>query len=230
MTKILAIDTTLGACSAAIIENAEVLAAMEEIRARGHVERLLPMIEEVREQADIHLSELDFIATTIGPGTFAGVRVGLSAAKGLGLALDIPLIPVTSLEAIICEFCSFNPDFNGEVAVAIDARRGEIYMQGFEVTKGDFISKHEPRALSIEQASGQLQSELVTIIGSGTSLLLKNGGLEITHYHNPTSEYVAKVAISKIPEAASCHDISPLYLRAPDAIKPSPLKMVILDD
>ncbi len=119
MIKILAIDTTLGACSAAVIVDGDVVAHSKQVRARGHVELLLPMIEEVREKASIELSELDFIAATVGPGTFAGVRVGLSAAKGLGLALDIQLIPVTSLEAIICEFCAFNLTSKGKLLLQL---------------------------------------------------------------------------------------------------------------
>lgn len=230
MIKILALDTTLGACSAAVIVDGDVVAHSKQDRARGHVELLLPMIEEVREKASTELSELDFIAATVGPGTFAGVRVGLSAAKGLGLALGIQLIPVTSLEAIICEFCAFNPDFKGEVTVAIDARRGEIYMQSYNVTEGEFKPKYEAHALSIEDAFEKLGSELTTIIGSGASLLSDNGNIEMDQYQSPSAKFVGIAALRKMSEAISCHAISPLYLRAPDAIKPTPLKIVISDD
>lgn len=230
MTKILAIDTTFGACSVAILSGDEVLATKKEVRARGHVERLLPMIEEVRKSADLELSEMDFVATTIGPGTFAGVRVGLSAAKGMCLALEVPLIPVVSLDAIAAEFYAFNPDFDGELMVAMDARRGEVYLRGYDISQGQSRSIYEPAALSIENAEKKLENRLITVIGSGANLLLDCGDLELRQYHNPSAEYVAKVASQNLQHAASCHEVSPLYLRAPDAIKPAPISMVVVDE
>ncbi len=230
MTKILAIDTTLGACSAAIVADRKVLATKKEVRARGHVERLLPMIEEVQKEAGIELADVNYIAATIGPGTFAGVRVGLSTAKGLGLALNKPLISVTSLEAIVSEFCAFNPDFVGKVAVAIDARRGEVYLQQFSVSEGTYTPLDAAEALPIENASRRLGDELITALGSGASLVFDYTGLEMEQYHNPSAEYVGICALSKIDDAQSCHEVSPLYLRAPDAIRPAPLKMVVVDE
>ncbi len=230
MTKILAIDTTLGACSAAIVAEGKVLATKKEVRARGHVERLLPMIDEVRENAAIELADLDHIATTVGPGTFAGVRVGLATAKGLGLALEIPLVAVTSLEATAWEFASFNPDFESDLLVATDARRGELYCQRFTLSEGKPMPLDEAQALAIEKAKKTLGERLITVIGSGTSLLLEDGGLNLEQYHNPSAEFVGKWAHENLASAVSCHEISPLYLRAPDAIKPAPLKMVVTDE
>ena len=138
MTYILAIDTTLGACSTSLLKDKYVLSRMMEVRARGHVERLLPMISETLIEAQVKQSDLDYIAVTIGPGTFAGVRIGLSAAKGMALALNIPLIAITSLEAIAFQYVQENVQFSGKFAVAIDAHRGEIYVQTFLAVKGVF--------------------------------------------------------------------------------------------
>lgn len=230
MKKILAIDTTLGACSAAIVVDDQVVARNKELRARGHVERLLPMIEDVRLQAEIVLSELDFIAVTVGPGTFAGVRVGLSAAKALGLALDKPLIPITSIEALVYEFCCNNTDFEGHLTVSIDARRNEFYMQDFNITGGMFEPINNPQAQAFDVAAKHLEENTVTIIGSGAKLLLDSTGHELGNFQSPNAEYVGKLGFKKISDAVSCHDISPLYLRAPDAIKPAPLNIVVTDD
>ena len=152
MNTILAIDTTLGACSAAIIKDGELLGHMLEARARGHVERLLPMVAELCEETGTALPELSHIAVTVGPGTFAGVRIGLSAAKGMGLALDVPLIPVTTLQAIAYEYGFDHKDFSGKIAVAIDARRGEIYLQVFEINLGACEGYSDAAAVPIDTA------------------------------------------------------------------------------
>lgn len=230
MKKILAIDTTLGACSAAIVVDGQVLARNKEVRARGHVERLLPMIEDVRLQAEITLSDLDFIAVTVGPGTFAGVRVGLSAAKGLGLALDKRLIPVSTMEALAYEFCHNDPEYEGHMTVSIDARRNEFYMQDFYVKGGMFESTNNPQAHTFEVAKKHLEKNTMKVIGSGAKLLLDHTGTELEQFQSPDAYYVGQLGFKKISYAVSCHEASPLYLRAPDAVKPAPFDFVVTDD
>jgi len=98
--RILAFDTALGACSAAVWADGLVLARAFEPRSRGHAEALLPMIEAVLAEAGLRLDALDRLAVTVGPGSFAGTRVGLAAARGLALATGLPLVGVTTLEAV----------------------------------------------------------------------------------------------------------------------------------
>ncbi|MEZ5757371.1 MAG: tRNA (adenosine(37)-N6)-threonylcarbamoyltransferase complex dimerization subunit type 1 TsaB [Emcibacteraceae bacterium] len=230
MTYILAIDTTLGACSAALIKDGMITSYKREVRARGHVERLLPMIDEICIESDIKISDIEKIAVTIGPGTFAGVRIGLSAAKGLALALDIKVIPVTTLEAILCQFVEEEKGFNGKVAVAIDARRGENYFQIFDVDKGTFKAVSKAEAVQVRKIGERITSEIDLLIGSGAEFL---SGLEIRSsekYDAPDAYYMAQYAEKKQEMAVISDEISPLYLRAPDAIKPAPLAMIVSDE
>jgi len=90
--KILALDSALSSCSAAVIEDGKILCELYENRMRGQAERLIPMCQEVCATAGLSFADLDALAVTCGPGTFTGVRIGLAAAKGLALALDIPLV------------------------------------------------------------------------------------------------------------------------------------------
>lgn len=230
MTSILAIDTTLGACSAALIKDKTLLSCKREVRARGHVERLLPMIDEVCAASNVNVSDLDQIAVTIGPGTFAGVRIGLSAAKGMGLALDIPIVAVTTLEALAYQYACEHCDFSGEIAVAIDARRGEIYLQSFEINKGSCTAISEPDAVPVSSISDMLGDQISLIIGSACDLL-KDLNIQCEQgYDYPDAAYVAKMAVGLSQRAKISDDISPLYLRAPDAVKPPPLNMIIRDE
>ena len=97
---VLAIDTALDGCAVAIVRDETTLASISEPMQRGQAERLAPMAREAVEAAGVRLAEIDRIAVTTGPGSFTGVRVGLSFARALALALGIPCVGVSTLEAL----------------------------------------------------------------------------------------------------------------------------------
>lgn len=230
MTNILAIDTTLGACSAALSKDGTLRGQMLEVRARGHVERLLPMVAELCEKNGTDPDELSHIAVTIGPGTFAGVRIGLSAAKGMGLALNIPLIPVSSLEAIAFSYGYDNADFEGNIAVAIDARRGEIYLQLFEINMGHCKAVSDAAAVPADTVKDEIPSSVSVVIGSAGDMIKDKNLQCIEGYNHPKAEMIARWAAGALTLAMDSDQVSPLYLRAPDAILPAKQNMIIIDE
>jgi tRNA threonylcarbamoyladenosine biosynthesis protein TsaB len=208
--KILALDTCLGACSVAVCDDGQALAAASEAMTRGHQERLAPMAREVMTAAGLEFARLDRIGVTIGPGSFTGLRVGLAFAKGLALALDLPCIGVSVLEAL--GRAKPRPGF---VAACVDAHRGQVYLQVFI----DGRAAMAPDALPVEIASARL-IELYAggpafLVGSGASLLqaaLPGAVAEPDALPDP-------VAIAAFALAARSPFVPPrpLYLRAPDA-------------
>ncbi len=116
---VLAIDTCLEACSAALLEGDTVRATQSLPMARGHQEALAPLVQRLAAQAGLAFQDLDRIGVTVGPGSFTGLRVGLAFAKGLGAALDRPVVGVGALAALA-------EPHEGLVFSAIDARRGQV--------------------------------------------------------------------------------------------------------
>jgi tRNA threonylcarbamoyladenosine biosynthesis protein TsaB len=206
--KILALDTCLSACQAAVWEDGRTLASVSEPMARGHQERLAPMIAEAVAAAGLAFAALDRIGVTVGPGSFTGLRVGLAFAKGLALALDAPCVGVGALEAL----AEAGP---GLCVACIDARRGQVYLQAF----ADGRAVMAPDVLAVEIAAARL-AELwsggpVVLSGSGAPLLagvLPAARIEADALPDPLK--IAKIAAAARPPFAPPR---PLYLRAPDA-------------
>ncbi len=128
MAKILSIETSTSVCSVAIHDKGE-LSSLVELNEPGvHAEKLIQLIDEVLAKSPLRYSMLDAIAVSEGPGSYTGLRIGFSTAKGLAYALNIPLIGVNTLQAV----ASVREYQSGEIGVAVlDARRMEVYSQAF---------------------------------------------------------------------------------------------------
>lgn len=125
--KLLAVDTTSGACSVALYHDGRV--CEQFVRAeRDHTRRLLPMVESVLAQAESSLTEVDALAVSQGPGSFTGLRIAISCVQGLAFASDKPVVPVSSLAAMAAGAVRVQPDWRGKpVLAALDARMQEVY-------------------------------------------------------------------------------------------------------
>src|SRR3984957_606129 len=146
---ILAIDTALDACAAGILDtDAGRLIAQESLAMkRGHAEALMPLIARVMKASGIAFASLDRIAVTTGPGSFTGLRVGLSAARGIALAAGKPAVGVTTLTAYAAPVVS--EDVTAPVISVIDARHSHVYLQTFAPGGRTVIA---PRLAPIEEA------------------------------------------------------------------------------
>lgn len=223
--NILAIDTTMGACSVAIRKgdgpDQPAVHHEHKLMQRGHAEELMPMIKRVADAAGVELTGIDNIAVTSGPGTFTGVRIGISAARGLALALGCGIFAATSLRVIaLGALRGFDQNTDGSgIAVAIDARRGEVYIQAFDRNAAPLSEACAERPKRAIDRINELAKDFV-IVGSAVPILRETG---LGSPHDLSSDTIniqpgARDLAELAAQAGRFEDhVSPLYLRAPDA-------------
>jgi tRNA threonylcarbamoyl adenosine modification protein YeaZ len=217
--RILAFDTTLGACSAAVFDATaqRLLAHSFRPLERGHAEALVGMVRAVLDESGVALSHIERIAVTIGPGTFTGVRIGLALARGLKLALGTPVCGLTSLEAIRLNVTD-NPERRA-IAALIDARRGEFYCAAWSAEGAAVV---EPCAVRHDDAAHLVPAGSL-IVGTGAERFMELAGEAVG---------ARRAAVPDLPDAARIAEAAsrltpapeppqPLYLRPPGAQLPA---------
>lgn len=213
--KILAVDTAASWCAAAVLDSDRdaVLGAVSENIGKGHAEVLMEYIERALAQADVLISDIDRVAVNVGPGSFTGVRIGVSAARGFALALDCPAVGITTFEALAFE--THDKSAGKPVAVFLDAHRGEIYAQGFDA---GLHPLSQPLIFSREEAEAYaraLSDDTVLAGSAAASINDALGGVFALGSTEPTAriETYARLGAQRAPGDAP----KPLYMRGPDA-------------
>jgi tRNA threonylcarbamoyladenosine biosynthesis protein TsaB len=212
--KILAVDTALGACSVALLDDDNVRAHIFEPMDRGHAERLAPMVEEAMKSAGAEFSALDRLAVTVGPGTFTGQRVGLAFMRGLRLALGLPLTGVTTLEAMAAAALAETGE--PKAAAIHDARRDEAYLL---LKQGETVVQ-QPVVMPFGDAVETIRAfGACALSGTGAQMAADSlgEGFAMSTICQPDALWVARLA-ARSP--ATQDTPGPLYLRAPDAKLP----------
>jgi tRNA threonylcarbamoyladenosine biosynthesis protein TsaB len=219
---ILAIDTTMAACSVAVLQNRDGgkrLVSCFEAMGRGHAEALFPMITLVMREAGAAFADLSKIAVTVGPGTFTGVRAGIAAARGIALAAKLPVVGAGSLEVMACGCArqTCETDRTGGFMVAHDARRDELYCQSFDASGSALGS---PVIMTVREAARALLPSMNLVVGSGAEMVMAEAAsvrddiMTLLPTLLPDAADLATFALNlphyEIPPA-------PFYLRAPDA-------------
>ena len=214
--NILALDTSMGACSAAVLRTngaERTLFVRQEAMARGHAEALMPMVAETMAEACLPFAELDVIAATTGPGSFTGVRIAIAAARGLVLVTGAGLFGTDSLTVMAKAAEHLAEPF----AVAVDARRGMLY---FGLYDGDARQLEGPLLLSPGDAAQRLPATLRRAVGSGAASLAEAAagrGLRIAASVAELQPSAAALAQIAYESGETSPTLKPLYLRPPDA-------------
>jgi tRNA threonylcarbamoyladenosine biosynthesis protein TsaB len=217
---ILAIDTALDACAAAVLDTgtSKVIAMESQAMKRGHAEALMPLIARVMKETGIPFAALDRVAVTSCPGSFTGLRVGLSAARGIGLAAGKPVVGLTTLSAYAAPIVSEGAE--QPVISAIDARHDHVYLQ---VVSGNGSSLVRPMVASMEEALAASRFGAPHLVGNAAKILAERWPsdapppFKVDAQPAPDIIWVAWLGAAVNPDTAPA---KPYYLRAPDA-KPS---------
>jgi len=236
MTKptILAIDTATGACSAAVLARGALAARRQAIMERGHAEALIPMVEAVMAEAGLAYAALDAVAVTVGPGAFTGVRIGLSAARGIGLAAGIPVVGATTLEAL-ARGVPLAERAGATVVAAIESKRADLYVQSFDAAcaPAGAPAAMLPEALA-EALAGALAEGPLVLAGDGAARAYEALGEApgradrvtlASSARHPDPGVLAALAAERLAAAGAAgmalQPATPLYLRPPDAKVPA---------
>ena len=163
--KLLAIDTATQSCSVAVTNEGALSAELTIVKSQTHSKHLMELIHSALEIAGFHVADLDGLAVTIGPGSFTGLRIGISTIKGLAYALARPVVGISTLEALAwqCGPTSYL------ICPLLDARKGEVYGATYAFNTGQLIQKTAPRVTVPEAAVEGLKSPCV-FIGTGARL------------------------------------------------------------
>jgi tRNA threonylcarbamoyladenosine biosynthesis protein TsaB len=215
--RVLAIDTALEACAAAVLDTkqGEVVAAESQPMARGHAEALMPLLARVMGKAQTEFAELDRIAVTSGPGSFTGLRVGIAAARGIALAAGKPAFGLTTLAAFAAPHIA--RDDSLPVVVAIDARHEHVYLQIFGPGGRTLVA---PRIANIRDAVRAAATGSTRIVGTAARMLEQawpsgeHPPQLVEQLSAPAIDWVARLGAAA---AGKPEEPRPLYLRAPDA-------------
>ncbi|HEX5211944.1 MAG TPA: tRNA (adenosine(37)-N6)-threonylcarbamoyltransferase complex dimerization subunit type 1 TsaB [Pseudolabrys sp.] len=215
--RVLAIDTALEACSAAVLDTEQPAAAVHESlpMLRGHAEALMPLIARVMERSGLEFAALDRIAVTTGPGSFTGLRVGLAAARGIALSAGKPAIGLTTLAAYATPLVA--ADARRSVVAAIDARHDQVYIQVFGPGGRTIVPA---RIAPLREALRVSTTGAPAVIGTGARLLAdawpagEQPPSLVDARRAPDIEWVARLGAAADDTGAPP---KPLYLRPPDA-------------
>src|SRR3954471_9886683 len=218
---ILAIDTALDACAAGVLDTdaGKLIAQQSESMKRGHAEALMPLIGRVIKASGLGFADLERIAVTTGPGSFTGLRVGISAARGIALAAGKPVVGVTTLTAFAAPVVSEN-DQPHPVLAAIDARHDHVY---FQVVGGDGSSLIKPQVAPIAEALDAARFSAPHLVGNAARILADRWRadaappIKIDQQSAPDIAWVAWLGAAVSPDSSPAR---PYYLRAPDAKPP----------
>lgn len=219
--NLLAIDCATSACSAALWLDEKPGPARHAVMRRGHGEALMPMVAEIMAEAGMDFAGLQAIAVTTGPGAFTGIRIGLSAARGFALAAGLPVVGVTTLEAV----AEAQESQEHPLLVALDSKRDDIYVQLFDP---DGAALCEPLSLLPADVANILPAaQTIALAGDMADSVLQALArrdpplLRLTGPDLPDAAIVARIAARRFarrPLAAGSSPPGALYLRSPDAI------------
>jgi tRNA threonylcarbamoyladenosine biosynthesis protein TsaB len=219
--KILSVDTSSNVASVAITDDEKLICEITVNTKKTHSQTIMPMIDSALKQSELEISDIDLIASANGPGSFTGLRIGVSAVKGLAHAAKIPVVGVSILEAMAYNlpFCEY------VISPMMDARRQQVYNAVYEWKNEELSEIKAPRALSVDELIEELltSDKRVVFLGDGVDvhkayIQEKMGDKAVFAPVSAKEQRASGLAVAaKKKKAVSCYELAPIYLRKPQA-------------
>ena len=218
---ILAIDTCETHCSAGLLLDSGQSYVRSENLGRGHAERLLPMIDELLNEAGLVYADITRIAVTRGPGTFTGLRVGLSVARGLALSLGVPCVGLSALVVLAAQV----PAASATVHTVIKGRGGQVFYQAFgQRCERDLpTAKGDAQNIDAVEAAALVNADAGPVIGSAASLLG-----DVSEARDEPVDVLTLAGLARPLEPKEFAP-EPFYLRPADAVKAKAILKIMAD-
>ena len=221
--KILAIDTSSKICSVSILEDKNVIIEKHNDDEKTHSQKLMPLIDELFKESNLTLDNIDLLACSQGPGSFTGIRIGISTVKAFADVKNIPTIGVTSLESL-----AYNVNTDGLIATLIDAKHDNVYFALYELKDNRYINIIEPVSETISNVVEVLRkyTDNITFVGDGSNVhrdLLSREFSSCKFASNEqniqTSISIGKSAFDKYTSSdyKPAYSLSPIYLKKSQA-------------
>ena len=222
--KILALETSAKAVSAAVSEDGKILASGYQDTGLTHSRTLMPIVEHILKHTGLTMADMDAVAVAAGPGSFTGIRIGVAAAKGLAFGADKPAIGVSTLAAM-ARGVAFS---DGLVICAMDARRNQIYNALFEAKDGQLTRLTDDRAIALADLAEELRTDPrpMTVVGDGAKLchtFLTEAGISCRMapphlvMQNATGVALEAESMAAAGKTVSAQALEPVYLRPAQA-------------
>jgi len=222
--KILALETSAKSVSAAVTEDGALLAYTYQNTGLTHSRTLMPLVDGMLKNSGLTVEQMDLIAVAAGPGSFTGLRIGVSAAKGLAWTLEKPCCGVSTLEAMAQNL----RHMDATVICAMDARRSQVYNALFTARDGQLIRRTPDRAIGLEQLADELKNDekKKIVVGDGAKLCytyLAEHGIpcslapEALRMQSAVGVAQAAAEMAARGETVSARDLTPNYLRLSQA-------------
>lgn len=219
--KILAIETSTEACSAALLISDNEIFTRIQLAPREHTKLILPMLDDVLDEAGVLLKDVDAIAFGRGPGAFTGLRIAAGVAQGVALSVDKPVIPVSTLAALA--FQATKNNYQGEpIIAALDARMNEIYWGNFQFDNKELKLVGKERVGSAKELLAGISSDAHIGIGNAWGIYQeelfsekRNDNLRIIKGELPSAENIARLALPLLKDnkTVTVENAQPVYIR-----------------
>jgi len=217
---VLALDTSSPVLTVAVVGRSDVVVTRAENAPNKHGERLMPLVHDVLQQANVHMRDLSAVGVGLGPGPFTGLRVGVVTAAAIADALGVPVYGMCSLGAIATSFADGTSSFG----VITDARRRQVYWAMYDA---DGHRIEGPRVDLPADVAAHLADRTPVVVGAGAEMYAETfAGFDLVSGRHPDAAAIVANALARRRADDPADTLEPLYLRRPDAVPPAALKKV----